>query len=235
MAQQVVNESSGNAQNVLILSLLLLFINDILDRYANETSYEDYEEDYEDDYDDDYEDNYDDNYDEGYKDDDEDDSVSDKKKSASLVRLYGLLALWAICLVLCWMLFYVLIQDPLAEDPSSTCSLLMTNVPLSMFTAKPISCMDHQILMLILLDLFTIIIYYEQRVATPYLNAAMSRSKLSALLVNFVMSAMSILVNVFLSVMRYYYQKTLVDRKIIICLLIIEKIMMYMMTKMKMT
>ena len=127
MAQQVVNESSGNAQNVLILSLLLLFINDILNRYANETSYEDYEEDHDDDdgYDDDYEDNYDDNYDEGYKDDYEDDSVSEKKKSASLVRLYGLLALWAICLVLCWMLFYVILQDPLAEDPSSTCSLLL--------------------------------------------------------------------------------------------------------------
>ena len=207
MAQQEIIESSGNAQNVLFLSLSLLFINDILNR--NEDEHSDYETDYDEDYEDDYD--YNDDYEGDY------------------TWMYGLLALWTICFVLCCMLCSVIQQDPLAEDPSSTYLLFVNNWPIS------ILCMAHQILMFTLLGLITIITDIEHRVATSYVNAAKSHGKREALLVHFVMSAITLLANVYLLFMRCHFQKTSDDEKIMICLLLEETILTYMMIKMIMT
>ena len=216
MAYQATSESSGNAQNVLLLSLSVLLVNDIQEP-------QDIEEDDEDDYLEDDEDDYSQDNEEDY----EDDSASDHKKSASSVWLYVFIPLWVICLLLNWMLFYVILQDPLAEDPGSTCSWLVTNEPSTVFTAIPISCMGHQILMLILLDLFAIIIYYEHQRATSNVKVVMSRGKATALLMIGMMSSMTIIIFVFviLMIMSYHFHMTMTDGIMIPCLMIISTIM----------
>ena len=202
MAHPTIIESSGNTQNVLLLLLSFLFVNDILNHHADENDYsEDYEEDNEDDH--------------------EDASATDQNKPATSVWLYVLIPLWATSIVLNWMLFYDILQDPAVKS---------TNGPLSMFIGKPISYIDLEILWLILLNKLAMIIYTEHSLAPSYIKAAMARWKFKALFVFGLMFLMALLICVFVLAMINHH-KTIIEVKIISVLLIVTTIMTYIMGK----